>query len=349
MGNEIKKESDVQQSKKPASNEALVEELERKILIEANITGSNWEELENNLDKHIAEPEMLEKEWECLQEKDELVTQNESLFTVALSPYNKGKNRYMNILPYDSTRVILSPIEGVNGSDYINANWVTSGERVYICTQAPLEHTLNDFHRMLWESHPKALVMLTKHVELGRVKAHDYLPQLGEPKIFGDIKVEVISNEPSKDDTYIIRKIILTKGEEKHDLIQFHFTAWPDHGVPDVTEPILSMALTVDEMCPPSQSTIKSPTIVHCSAGVGRTGTYVIINSVLEQITNHMKNNPNEPPTINMAKTLHDLRKMRCGMVNHFDQYKFCYKTILSHIQHLIKERNNQSNPKTKD
>jgi len=261
------------------------------------------------------------------------------LFTAALQPGNKAKNRYLNILPYDTTRVKLSVSDPNLSTDYINANWVKSGERAYICAQAPLEHTVDDFYKMLWETNTKTIVMLTRFAELGRIKAHDYLPKLGEGKTkFGEIDAELLAEAPSKDETHVIRKIRLSKGTETpHNIIHLHFISWPDHGVPDISDPLLDMAMVADQMTPPSQET---PTVVHCSAGVGRTGTYVIINSILEIITNHMKLNPNAPPDINMAKTLQDLRTMRPGMVNHIDQYEFCYKTILAHIQHLIKQRN---------
>jgi len=339
MGNDVRKEAD------PNAQEKF-EETYNKMIADSNITGSTWEELEEKLSKHIADTTTIEKEWEFLQRKDDVISRNEFLFTAALQPANKTKNRYLNILPYDTTRVKLAPIEGAPGTDYINANWVKSGERAYICTQAPLEHTVDDFYRMLWETKTRTIVMLTRFAELGRIKAHEYLPKVGEGKMkYGDIEVEVLSEEPSKDETYVIRKIKLTKAADSTNMIQFHFIAWPDHGVPDISDPLLDMAMVADQMTPPSQET---PTVVHCSAGVGRTGTYVIINSILEQITNHMKLNPNTPPVINMAKTLQDLRTMRPGMVNHIDQYEFCYKTILAHVQHLIKQRNASKEGETK-
>jgi len=344
MGNDIRKDSSSDLN--ATVSQEKWEDVYNKMVSEANITGATWEELAEKLAKHIEDTSLIEKEWEFLQRKDDLITRNEFLFTSALQSANKGKNRYLNILPYDTTRVRLSQIENNSSTDYINANWVKSAERTYICTQAPLEHTVDDFYRMLWETKAKTIVMLTRFAELGRIKAHDYLPKVGEGKTkYGEIEAECTAEEPSKDDTYVVRRVTLTKGTETQTLVQFHFIAWPDHGVPDISDPILDMAVLADQTTP-SQDT---PTVVHCSAGVGRTGTYVIINSILEPITNHMKTNPNVPPTINMAKTLHDLRSMRAGLVNHIDQYEFCYKCILAHIQHLIKQRNEKNEGKTEE
>jgi len=340
MGNDIRKDSSSDLNS--SVNSEKWEDIYAKLISESNIIGSTWEELAENLSKHIEETTLIDKEWEYLQRKDDLITRNEFLFTAALQPANKAKNRYLNILPYDTTRVKLT-VADPTSTDFINANWVKSGERTYICTQAPLEHTVDDFYKMLWETNTRTIVMLTRFAELGRIKAHDYLPRLGEGKTkFGEIEAEILSEEPSKDETYLIRKIKISKGTETHNIIHFHFISWPDHGVPEISEPLLDMAIIADQLTPPTQDT---PTVVHCSAGVGRTGTYVIINSILEIITNHMKLKPNTPPIINMAKTLHDLRSMRSGLVNHIDQYVFCYKTILSHVQHLIKQRNDGKKP----
>jgi protein tyrosine phosphatase len=342
MGNQTGKESSSTSNSNSNSssdfNKAKIDDALNKAIEHANITGKTWDALASNLEKHIT-TEQLNKEWEILTQKEELLAKEEHLVNTATKMENKAKNRYLNILPYDATRVKLRPVEGEEDSDYINANWVTSAERKYICTQAPLENTLDDFYRMLWETNSSALVMLTRLIELGRIKAHEYLPRVGdEPKKYGDIEVEVISEENGPNESYIKRKFTLKKGGDKHELAQYHFLAWPDHGTPTETETLLTMILDADSNLP-SELSHERPTVVHCSAGVGRTGTYVIINSILEQITNSMKRDPTTPPTINLMKTLTELRTMRTSMVNHPDQYEFCYRTLLDHVKRLISQK----------
>lgn len=125
-------------------------------------------------------------------------------------------------------------------------------------------------------------------------------------------------------------------------ITQFHFLAWPDHGVPDESEPLLEMMLSANKLHEESHS--KYPIVVHCSAGIGRTGTYVIVSTIVELINYsvlkiivdnvwQLKQDPKVPPTINLMKSLHQIRGMRSGMVTHKDQYEFCYKTVLAYIQ----------------
>jgi len=268
-------------------------------------------------------------------------TQNNSqeLFSTAQLEINKEKNRYYNILLYDSTRVKLAPIEGVAGSDYINASFVNLSERNYICCQAPLSDTIEDFHRMLWENNVETIVMLTRNIEDGRIKATDYLSALNEPKTFGVWKVDVLKEETHPAESAYIRRVFtLQKGEEKRTITQFHYMAWPDHGVPENTTPLRNMSVSVNEL---EEKNPKAPTVVHCSAGIGRTGTYIIINSILDEILiAQQKNAP--PPAFNLMKIVHSVRSMRPGMVNAYDQYEFIYRTLLSHIQQQL-AKNNES------
>jgi len=308
-----------------------------QLVSESNLTGNTWEELVQNISRHI-ESGAIDKEWEKLGEKEAERTDVEDLYSAARAQHNMEKNRYINILPFDSTRVKLNSVEGVKGSDYINANLVSTGERVYIASQAPMENTLHDFHRMLWENNVKIIIMLTRFVEGGKIKATEYFPPLNDPpKKYGEFEVQV-TNEEGVKDFYVIRKFVLQKGEEKRIVTQFHFLAWPDHGVPEESAPLLEMMLRAEKL--QNEANPNLPMAVHCSAGIGRTGTYIVVNAIADQIDNSIRKDKIKPPTINLMKTLHQLRGMRSGMVTHKDQYEFCYKVVLAYLLKVIVDNN---------
>jgi len=253
----------------------------------SSFSGHSWEELLSNFRKHT-ESGAIDKEWEELGKKERARNSANNLISAAISDYNMEKNRYGNILPYDSTRVKLAAVAGIHGSDYINANHITIGERVYIAAQAPIESTVADFHRMLWENDVKIIVMLTRFVEGGMEKATEYFPQLGSPsETYGDIKVKILEEESIKN-SYIVRKISVEKGGEQRIITQFHYLAWPDFGIPSDPLPLMEMMLRVEELhdgFDPSP-----PMAVHCSAGIGRTGAYIVVNAVADVIDDALRN-----------------------------------------------------------
>jgi len=307
-----------------------------QLLVDSTISGETWKDLLENLKKHVENKKAIEREWLKLAEKDNENSVCMDLFGSAASSVNKDKNRYLNILPLESTRVKLELKEGVVGSDYINANFVNTENRMYICCQAPLEETIEDFYRMLWQSNCSIVVMLTKYMEDGMVKATQYLPDVNEDPIkYGPFHVEVTSEEPMNNNDYVLRKFILKKNTERRTITQFHFLAWPDHDVPKEPKGLLDMIVQVNKLEDSQEKRV--PTVVHCSAGIGRTGTYVIINSILESISEAMKNENTKPSPINLMKALHSYRKMRSGLVNHVDQYYFCYNSIIGYIEELLK------------
>jgi len=294
----------------------------------STISGTTWIELEKNLREHIKDGG-IEREWEKLNEKQEVF--RSELSEVGRLPINKSKNRYADIVPLDATRVKLSVTDG--GSDYINASHVKLFDKSYICCQAPLPSTIEDFYRMLWEMDCTVVVMLTKLIEDGKVKATEYLSPLNETATYGSFEVTVIKERFRCSKSFLERAFILKKDEEVRTLNHFQFLAWPDHGVPTITGPFLKMIIRVFEF----QSSSKSPTVVHCSAGIGRTGTYILITSVLELITKAIATNyETAPPSISFMKMVHQLRGMRPQMINSLDQYEFCYKIVLDHIRKLI-------------
>jgi len=300
------------------------------VLQGAEIMGSSLRELEVKLENHITQ-RLFEREWIALEEK-ELSKPSRELSSEALLDYNLQKNRYTNVIPYNETRVKLSPLGGLIGTDYINANYVSCGNKYFIATQAPTPATFADFYRMVWENDCKHIVMLTRFEEMGRIKAHDYLPRRGPAEI-GHFLVELTSvSQPN--DSYCIFGIKLTKDCESREFKQYHFVAWPDHGVAD-PDPLLKLINIVHPIVPQDEED-GSPVVVHCSAGIGRTGTWIAVAAFLEEfsLTKFTKPNAFIPP-INLMRTISLLRSQRGGMLTTFDQYEFIYNLMLLHLREI--------------
>jgi len=281
-----------------------------------------WLMLEIQLENHIKK-KAFEQEWAALEERQ--LSLSETLFSDALKQENKAKNRYINIIPFNSTRVVLPTKSDDISNNYINGSWVKTESGLFIATQAPLPHTFADFYRMIWESNAKTIVMLTKYIEDGKLKADNYLPEEKIPLKCGEIDVELISIDvPS--DHFVVRTLKLAKGSQKCIVSHYYYVSWPDHGVPQ-PESLLSMMKVVLS----STSQDKSPTIVHCSAGVGRSGTWIALCTLLHIIEKAI--NEYNIPTINIMETLQKLREHRMGMFTHISQYEFAYNTILAHLK----------------
>ncbi|XP_063757414.1 receptor-type tyrosine-protein phosphatase eta isoform X2 [Eleginops maclovinus] len=236
---------------------------------------------------------------------------------------NKPKNRYANVLPYDSSRVKLSIIHGSPYDDYINANYMPgyNSRKEFIAAQGPLPGTVNDFWRMIWEKNVRTLVMLTRCNEQGRVKCEQYWA-LGT-KHFENITVTTTSEIALEDWTIRDFDIKNVKTAETRSVRHFHFTAWPDHGVPQTTELLISFRHLVREHM--DQFSRHSPTVVHCSAGVGRTGTLIAIDRLMFQIEREN--------IVDVFGIVYDLRMHRPLMVQTEDQYVFLNQCAMDIIR----------------
>ncbi|XP_027138824.1 protein tyrosine phosphatase receptor type Db isoform X6 [Larimichthys crocea] len=234
---------------------------------------------------------------------------------------NKPKNRYANVIAYDHSRVILSSIEGVPGSDYINANYVDGYRRqnAYIATQGSLPETFGEFWRMVWEQHTANIIMMTKLEEKSRVKCDQYWPTRGT-ETYGLIQVTLLDTVELA--TYSVRTFALYKSgsNEKREVRHFQFTAWPDHGVPEHPTPFLAFLRRVKACNPPDAG----PMVVHCSAGVGRTGCFIVIDAMVERIK-HEK-------TIDIYGHVTLMRSQRNYMVQTEDQYIFIHDALLEAV-----------------
>uniref|UniRef100_A0A8C4LWQ5 Receptor-type tyrosine-protein phosphatase eta n=1 Tax=Equus asinus asinus TaxID=83772 RepID=A0A8C4LWQ5_EQUAS len=236
---------------------------------------------------------------------------------------NRGKNRYNNVLPYDISRVKLS-IQTHSTDDYINANYMPGyhSKRDFIATQGPLPNTLKDFWRMVWEKNIYAIVMLTKCVEQGRTKCEEYWPSK-QAQDYGDITVAMTSESVLPEWTIRDFTVKNIQTSESHPLRQFHFTSWPDHGVPDTTDLLINFRYLVRDYM--KQSPPESPVLVHCSAGVGRTGTFIAIDRLIYQIENEN--------SVDVYGIVSDLRMHRPLMVQTEDQYVFLNQCVLDIIR----------------
>ncbi|XP_034990482.1 receptor-type tyrosine-protein phosphatase H [Zootoca vivipara] len=203
--------------------------------------------------------------------------------SVAERPENQAKNRYSNVLPYDHSRVQLTIKSGDPNSDYINASYMPGFEREkeFIAAQGPLPGTLYDFWRMIWEQQIVTMVMLTNCAENGRVKCERYWPLDYTPCTYDNITVSVITETILPDWTirdFTIKQVNLS---EVHLARHYHYTSWPDHGVPKITSTILHFRDLVRAHIEEHRDA--GPALVHCSAGVGRTGTFISLDSLLRQ------------------------------------------------------------------
>ncbi|XP_075525453.1 putative receptor-type tyrosine-protein phosphatase mosPTP-1 isoform X3 [Dermacentor variabilis] len=290
--------------------------------------------------KHVADLHAdgdigFSREYESLQQATDLDLSSD----YSQMAENKGKNRYVNIVAYDHTRVILKPTPGQKKSaDYINANYIDgyNKPRAYIGTQGPLPSTFDDYWRMIWEQRVCIIIMITNLVERGRRarsvsaelddlrKCDMYWPKEGT-ETYGIIQVKLVQEVVMA--TYTVRTFAIKnikvkkKQASERTVYQYHYTNWPDHGVPDHPLPVLSFVAKSSAANPPTAG----PMIVHCSAGVGRTGTYIVLDAMLKQMRHRQ--------SVNVYGFLRHIRQQRNYLVQTEEQYVFIHDALLEAIE----------------
>ncbi|XP_050023209.1 receptor-type tyrosine-protein phosphatase T-like [Dermacentor andersoni] len=234
---------------------------------------------------------------------------------VAKKAENKSKNRYGNILPYDHSRVKLAPLPDFENADYINASYVPGYRcaRKYIATQGPKQTTLTDFWRMVWQEGCCKVIMLTNLKEQEKTKCEQYWPETSQK--YGKFVVTLMKTDTQVD--FVVREFEVSLENKPRTIVQFHFTTWPDHGVPLYPDALLPFLRRIWDFQPHDDH----PIIVHCSGGIGRTGTLILVDSMLSQAEAEGE--------VNLVAHLHAMRQCRVNLVESLEQYIFAYMALV--------------------
>ncbi|KAK7110429.1 hypothetical protein V1264_014306 [Littorina saxatilis] len=277
------------------------------------------------MEDHLKNQDRLDQEWEALAayQADPCST------IVANDPGNARKNRYSDVLPYDHSRVILSSTTNVSNSDYVNASFITDHDPrnpAYICTQGPLPHTVADFWQMVWEQGSVVIVMLSKLTENGTAMCHRYWPEEGSD-LYHIYEVHLVSEHIWCDD-YLVRSFYLKnlQTNETRTVTQFHFLTWTHLNVPPSMKALLDFRRKVNK----SFRGGSCPIVLHCNDGCGRSGTYCLIDMVLNRMAKGAKE-------IDMAATLEHIRDQRMNMVATKEQFQFALSAVAEEVHAILK------------
>lgn len=255
---------------------------------------------------------------------------HECSYKVAKYPENRNRNRYRDVSPFDHSRVKLENTE----NDYINASLVVMDEaqRSYILTQGPLRNTCGHFWLMIWEQKTKAVIMLNRVIEKGSEKCAQYWPSAEEREMaFRDTRflVTLLSEEPKSYYTTRVLELQNIQTGEKRQIYHFHYTTWPDFGVPDSPASFLNFLFKVRES--EALEVDHGPAVVHCSAGIGRSGTFSLVDTCLV-----LMDKRKDPSSVDIKNILLDMRKYRMGLIQTPDQLRFSYMAILEGAKYIM-------------
>ncbi|PIC34750.1 hypothetical protein B9Z55_014310 [Caenorhabditis nigoni] len=263
-------------------------------------------------------------QFQILETQTSEIDQADSGESTSSADENSQKNRYNNIGAMEATRIRLN---SPTGNDYINANYVDScNERnAYIATQAPLPSTFSDFWSMIWQERSNVIVCITNMVEDGKRKCDQYWPSIPDsPQNFGNYQVTLISESTNAHFSHRVLDLKIAKSvpAAERKIHQLHFMGWPDHGVPSSVFPLLNFIHYASDI----HST--GPVVVHCSAGVGRSGSYILVDSLRRHLISFRR--------LNVQGHLTHMRRQRAKLVQTLEQYIFCHEAIRQLIRHGI-------------
>ncbi|XP_038165253.1 tyrosine-protein phosphatase non-receptor type 1-like [Cyprinodon tularosa] len=253
----------------------------------------------------------------------------ESPCKVAKFPENKNRNRYRDVSPFDHSRICLQ----LGSNDYINASLITAEEaqRKYILTQGPLPSTCGHFWEMVWEQRTRGVVMLNRVVEKGSIKCAQYWPHKEEKDaIFEDTNFKVTLVSEDIKSYYTVRQLELENlsTQETREILHFHYTTWPDFGVPESPASFLNFLFKVRESgCLNSEH---GPVVVHCSAGIGRSGTFCLVDTCLLLMSLRK-----DPSSVRIRDVLLEMRRYRMGLIQTADQLRFSYLAVIEGAKYI--------------
>ncbi|XP_078328941.1 receptor-type tyrosine-protein phosphatase T-like [Crassostrea virginica] len=247
---------------------------------------------------------------------------------VAKHEENLAKNRYKTTFPYDHSRVIL--IEEHESTDYINANYVkdVNGDIAYIASQGPKANTVTDFWTMVWQEGICQIVMLTNLTGEGKIKCIQYWPELNESMHYGHFAVENVEERHYACQSIRKFKVYHRTKQKTRIVHQYHYTLWPDHGIPDP----LCLVIFHNHVLRTKPDRTKSPVVVHCSAGIGRTGTYIALDALYKEGKRTGK--------INVCEYVTFMRACRMNMVQTYEQYKTIFLALEEEFKACIDQHN---------
>uniref|UniRef100_A0A8C8JVV2 Protein tyrosine phosphatase receptor type Na n=1 Tax=Oncorhynchus tshawytscha TaxID=74940 RepID=A0A8C8JVV2_ONCTS len=277
------------------------------------------------MEDHLKDKDRLMKEWNALCSYQA----EPSAVTVGQSESQLEKNRCPESLPYDHSRVKLKAESNSTKEDYINASIIIDHDPrlpAYIATQGPLAHTIADFWQMVWENGCTVIVMMTALVEDGETQCVRYWPDEGS-SLYHIYEVNLVSEHIWCKD-FLVRSFYLknVQTQETRTLTQFHLLSWPANGIPTSTRPLLDFRRKVNR-CYRGRS---CPIIVHCSDGTGRTGTYILIDMVINRMAKGAKE-------IDIAATLEHIRDQRPSLVHTKDQFEFALTAVAEEVNAILK------------
>nr|XP_005986138.1 PREDICTED: tyrosine-protein phosphatase non-receptor type 11-like [Latimeria chalumnae] len=256
---------------------------------------------------------------------------------------NKCKNRYKNILPWHCINQNFVVAAVLKLQNNLEDGRSSEDCKIYIATQGCLQNTVSDFWKMVYQENTHVIVMTTKEVERGRNKCIKYWPDEDCFKEYGPICVKNLEEHTAQD--YIQRKLEIMwtgRNEPPRHIWHYQYLSWPDHGVPNEPGGVLSF---LDQVNRTQQSILHTgPIIVHCSAGIGRTGTIIVIDILIDIIERQGLD-----CDIDIPKTIQMVRRQRSGMVQTEAQYKFIYMAVQQHIETVQKRLEEEQRNKTKE
>ncbi|XP_033493628.1 tyrosine-protein phosphatase non-receptor type 2 [Epinephelus lanceolatus] len=255
---------------------------------------------------------------------------HECSYKVAKYPENRNRNRYRDVSPFDHSRVKLKSAD----NDYINASLVVMEEaqRSYILTQGPLRNTCGHFWLMIWEQKTKAVIMLNRVIEKGSEKCAQYWPTADERETaFRDTRflVTLLSEDIKSYYTTRVLELQNMSTGEKREIYHFHYTTWPDFGVPESPASFLNFLFKVRESG--TLGVDHGPAVVHCSAGIGRSGTFSLVDTCVV-----LMDKRKDPSSVDIKSILLDMRKYRMGLIQTPDQLRFSYMAVLEGSKYIM-------------